>query len=126
VLGLVPVVMRVLICDDNADAADTLAMLLRAHGHDVKVFYDGGTCLNEALAWRPAIAFLDIGIPGITGYGIARQLRAKFGSKIVLVAITGYTRQEDRTVSFEAGFDMHLAKPVEPARLVAIAASASA
>jgi DNA-binding response OmpR family regulator len=118
--------MRVLICDDNADAADTLALLLRTHGHDVKVFYDGDSCLKEALDWGPSVAFLDIGLPGLTGYGVARHLRAKFGAKVLLVAVTGYTRAEDRTVSFEAGFDMHLAKPVEPERLVAIAARSSA
>ena len=117
--------MRVLICDDNEDAADTLAMLLRSHGHEVKTFYEGSSCLREALAWVPAIAYLDIGMPGVTGYGVARQLRAKFGATIFLVAVTGYDSMEDRTVSFEAGFDVHLAKPVKPERIVAIAAQPS-
>ena len=117
--------MKVLVCDDNVDGADTLAVLLRAHGHDVKVFYSGGTCLHEALRWKPAIAFLDIGLPDMTGYGVARQLRAKFGADIMLVAVTGYDSAEDRTVSAEAGFDMHLAKPVQLDRLVSIAATGS-
>lgn len=114
--------MKVLVCDDHADGADTLAVLLRSHGHDVKVFYTGGTCLREALEWKPAIAFLDIGLPDMTGYGIARQLRAALGADVMLVAVTGYDSVEDRTVSAEAGFDMHLAKPVQLDRLVSIAA----
>jgi CheY-like chemotaxis protein len=115
--------MKVLVCDDNVDGADTLAVLLRSHGHDVKVSYAGGTCLREALEWKPAIAFLDIGLPDMTGYGIARHLRANFGSDIMLVAVTGYDTTEDRTVSAEAGFDLHLAKPVQLDRLVSIAAT---
>src|SRR5688572_24025531 len=98
-------------------------MLLRSHGHDVKVFYNGGTCLREALEWKPAIAFLDIGLPDMTGYGVARQLRARLGADVMLVAVTGYDTTEDRTVSAEAGFDMHLAKPVQLDRLVTIAAT---
>jgi CheY-like chemotaxis protein len=117
--------MRVLVCDDNVDGADTLAVLLRAHGHEVKVFYEGGTCLREALEWKPAIAFLDIGMPDITGYAVARQLRAKFGADIALVAVTGYGTTEDRTVCFESGFDMHLVKPAQPDRIVSIAATRS-
>ena len=115
--------MKVLVCDDNADGADAVAVLLRSHGHDVKAFYAGGACLREALEWKPAIAFLDIGLPDMTGYGIARQLRAKFGADIKLVAVTGYDSTEDRTVSAEAGFDMHLAKPVQFDRLISIAAT---
>lgn len=115
--------MRVLVCDDNPDAADTLAVVLRLHGHDVRVFYEGRTCLREALEWKPAIAFLDIGMPGVTGHGVARQLRGTFGADILLVAVTAYGSTEDRTVSFESGFDMHLVKPVKMDRLVAIAAS---
>ncbi len=114
-----------MVCDDNADGADTLALLLRSHGHDVKVFYTGGACLREALDWKPAIAFLDIGLPDMTGYGVARQLRASFGADVLLVAVTGYDSTEDRTVSAEAGFDLHLAKPVELDRLVSIAAIGS-
>ena len=115
--------MKVLVCDDNVDGADTLALVLRSHGHDVKAFYTGGTCLHEALEWKPSIAFLDIGLPDMTGYGIARQLRAKFGADILLVAVTGYDSAQDRTVSAEAGFDMHLAKPAQLDRLVSIAAT---
>jgi len=117
--------MKVLVCDDNADGADTLAVLLRSHGHDVKVFYSGGECLRQALEWKPALAFLDIGLPDMTGYGVARQLRAAFGADVLLVAVTGYDSTEDRTVSAEAGFDMHLAKPVQLERLVSIAANGS-
>lgn len=117
--------MRVLVCDDNVDGADTLGMLLHSQGHEVKVFYEGGTCLREALDWKPAIAFLDIGMPDMTGYAVARQLRAKYGAEILLVAVTGYGTTEDRTVSFESGFDMHLVKPAQPDRIVSIAATRS-
>ena len=117
--------MRVMVCDDNVDGADTLGMLLRSQGHEVKVFYEGGTCLREALDWKPALAFLDIGMPDMTGYAVARQLRAKYGAEILLVAVTGYGTTEDRTVSFESGFDMHLVKPAQPDRIVSIAATRS-
>jgi two-component system, sensor histidine kinase len=115
--------MKVLVCDDNTDGADTLAVLLRSHGHDVRTFYAGGACLREALEWKPSIAFLDIGLPDMTGYGVARQLRVKFGADIMLVAVTAYDSPADRTVSAEAGFDMHLAKPVQFDRLISIAAT---
>lgn len=117
--------MRVLVCDDNVDGAETLGVLLRSHGHDVKVFYEGGTGLHEALEWKPAIAFLDIDMQDITGYAVARQLRAKYGAQITLVAVTGYGTTEDRTVSFESGFDIHLPKPAEPDRILSIAATRS-
>jgi DNA-binding response OmpR family regulator len=117
--------VKVLVCDDNVDGADMVGVLLRSHGHDVKVFYAGGACLREALEWKPAIAYLDIGLPDMTGFGVARQLRGKFGADILLVAVTGYDSTEDRTVSAEAGFDLHLAKPVHLDRLVSIAAAGS-
>lgn len=115
--------MRVLICDDNRDGADTLALLLRSHGHEVKTCYEGHSCLSDALKWKPVVAFLDIGMPRVTGHGVARKLRAAFGSDILLVAVTAYGSPQDRLVSFESGFDMHLAKPVEPDRILSIAAS---
>jgi len=77
------------------------------------------------LDWKPAVAFLDIGMPEMTGYGIARQLRARFGADILLIAVTGYDSAEHRTISAEAGFDMHLAKPVQLDQLVSIAATGS-
>ena len=114
--------MRVLVCDDNSDAADILAMVLRMHGHDVKVFYDGQGCLNEALEWKPSVAFLDIGMPRVDGYTLARQLRANLGATVLLVAVTAYTSAEATQASLEAGFDMHLPKPPVLDQIVRIAA----
>ena len=115
--------MRILVCDDNADAADTLRALLASDGHEVIALSDSRACLEKALAWVPEVAFLDVGMPGLTGYAVARQMRARFGRRILLVAVTAYGSQEDKTVAFEVGFDMHLVKPVQPAKLLAIAAN---
>jgi CheY-like chemotaxis protein len=117
--------MRVLVCDDNADAADTLALLLRAHGHDVKVFYEGRACVREALEWRPSVAFLDIEMPEISGYAVARQLRVALGAAVLLVAVTGYIGSDDKSASLEAGFDTHLTKPAPLDRVLTLAATAS-
>jgi CheY-like chemotaxis protein len=118
--------MRVLVCDDNADAPDTLAVALQMHGHDVKVFYDGQDCLNEALNWKPAVAFLDIGMPRINGYDMARQLRDALGPGILLVAVTAYNNARALNASREAGFDMHLPNLLLPSRGAAWNRNASA
>jgi two-component system, sensor histidine kinase len=115
--------MRILVCDDNADAAETLRALLASDGHEVIALRDSRVCLEKALEWVPEVAFLDVGMPGLTGYALARQIRARFGRRILLVAVTGYGSQEDKTVAFEVGFDMHLVKPVQPAKLLSIAAN---
>lgn len=114
--------MRILVCDDNADTAHTLAYLLKGDGHEVAVFHDGRDCLQRALEWRPDVAFLDLGLPSLSGFAVARRLRAQYGFDVVLVAVTGYGSSEDRTVSFESGFDVHLVKPVSLERIAAIAA----
>ena len=114
--------MRILVCDDNADAAETLRALLVSDGHEVVALRDSRACLDKALEWVPEVVFLDIGMPGLTGYAVARQIRARFGRRILLVAVTAYGSQEDKTVAFEAGFDMHLVKPVPPAKLLSVAA----
>jgi CheY-like chemotaxis protein len=112
--------MRVLVCDDNQDAADTLTLLLRTHGHEVKTAYQGDACLQVALEWRPQIAFLDIGMPDVSGFGVARRLRAELGAEIMLVAITGYASREDKQLANEAGFDLHMSKPADFSRVVAV------
>lgn len=110
---------RILVVDDNRDAAETLGRLLRHLGHKVEITYDGASCLTLARELRPDIAFIDIGLPGIDGYEVARQLRRQTESEqtTMLVAITGYGLQADRQRSANAGFDHHLVKPVDTAAL---------
>jgi PAS domain S-box-containing protein len=106
---------RVLVVDDNQDAADSLALLLRLLGQDVGTAYDGPTALAQAGEFRPELVFLDLGMPGMDGYEVARRLRRQPPSVgVVLVALTGWGQEEDRRRSSEAGFDHHLVKPVEP------------
>lgn len=105
---------RILIVDDNVDSAVSLALLLRLKLHDVRVAHDGRAALQEARSYRPEIIFLDIGLPGMDGYEVARGLRQGNGEeRMVLVAMTGYGQDEDRRRSQEAGFDGHLVKPVD-------------
>jgi PAS domain S-box-containing protein len=115
--------LRVLVVDDNVDAAATLGMLLEATGHVVEVEHDSHRALERARQQRPDVALLDIGLPEMDGNELARRLRAdpQTGA-IVLVAVTGYGQEQDRRAAFEAGFDHHLVKPVdmdELARLLA-------
>ncbi len=116
--------LRVLVVDDNVDQADSVALLLRASGHEVRVAYSGPAALEVAVAYRPDLVLMDIGLPGMDGYEVARHLRQQPGPKdAVLVAVTGYGRESDRQRSEEAGFDYHLVKPVSMPQLEAILAS---
>ncbi len=109
---------RLLVVDDNRDAADSLAMLLRLQGHEVRVAHDGPAALEMVKGYCPALVFLDIGMPGMDGYEVARRLRQQPGLENVrLAALTGWGQQEDRRRTAEAGFDHHLVKPVEPKAL---------
>ncbi|HET6576512.1 MAG TPA: response regulator [Fimbriiglobus sp.] len=111
--------LRVLLVDDNVDGADSLAALVRLAGHDARVAHDGPGALATAAAFRPQVVVLDIGLPGLSGYEVARRLRANLDlSGAVLVAVTGYGRDEDREQAREAGFDHHLVKPVDFAQLL--------
>jgi CheY-like chemotaxis protein len=106
---------RVLIVEDSDDARDALQLLLELDGHEVSVASDGPEALATALARAPDVALIDIGLPGFDGYELARRLRSTpQGSKMRLLALTGYSRPEDRTRVIEAGFDGHLVKPVDP------------
>jgi len=106
---------RILVVDDIADVADTLAMLLTATGHQTQVAYDGPNAITAARNFRPEVVLLDIGLPGMSGLGVAQQLRREFkGGQLLVVAVTGYDQPEDRWQSKEAGFDYHLVKPVSP------------
>ncbi|APR74880.1 Chemotaxis protein methyltransferase CheR [Minicystis rosea] len=103
--------LRVLIVDDNVDAATTLGELVRGEGHDVRLAHDGPTALVAAGEQRPEIVFLDIGLPGMDGYEVARRLRAAGPRAAKLVALTGYGQEADRKRAAEAGFAQHLVKP---------------
>src|SRR5262249_53580661 len=109
---------RVLIVDDNVDAAETLAVLVRLWGHEVRVAFTGPEALRIAEQFRPEIIVLDIGLPEINGYDVARRLRQHPGfAKAMLIALTGYGQEDDRRRSDEAGFDHHVTKPVLPEAL---------
>ncbi|MCW8195495.1 PAS domain S-box protein [Proteobacteria bacterium 005FR1] len=112
---------RVLLVDDNRDAADTLAMLLEAMGHHSEVAYSGEEGLQKAWQNPPDIIFLDIGLPGMDGYEVARRLRQDERSRdVTIVALTGYGQAQDRRCSQEAGFDEHLVKPVSTEELIGL------
>jgi PAS domain S-box-containing protein len=106
---------RLLVVDDNQDAANSLAMLLRLQGHEVRVAYSGAAALEMTKTYAPDVVFLDIGMPGMDGYEVARRLRQQAGLEdVVLAALTGWGQQEDRRRTAEAGFNHHLVKPPEP------------
>jgi CheY-like chemotaxis protein len=105
----------VLIIEDNPDARNALRALLEVWGHHVEVAEDGPRGFEAALAMRPDVVIVDIGLPGLDGYHVARGLRAALGEGgAFLVALTGYGQPDDRRRALEAGFDVHLVKPVDP------------
>jgi PAS domain S-box-containing protein len=110
---------RVLIADDNKDAADSLAMLLRMDGHDITVVHDGRQAMATIESFRAEIALLDIGMPGLNGYEVARHIRqGPLGSVITLIAVTGWGQASDKARAIAAGFNHHFTKPVEPDALI--------
>jgi CheY-like chemotaxis protein len=105
---------RILVVDDNRDAAESLAMLLELQGHDVAVAHDGHEAIAKAETETPEVVFLDIGMPRLNGYETARRMRERpWGRRMTLVALTGWGQDEDRQRTAEAGFEHHLTKPVE-------------
>jgi signal transduction histidine kinase/CheY-like chemotaxis protein len=111
---------RVLIADDNADLAESMAMLLRLEGHEVRVALDGSSALDLAEEFEPNAALLDIGMPGLNGYELARELRSRRnGNGLLLIAATGYGQPEDRVRTEAAGFDFHMVKPLDPQTVAA-------
>jgi CheY-like chemotaxis protein len=105
---------RILVVDDNADAAESLGLLLRFLGADVLVAHDGNEALEEFGDYDPAVVLLDIGMPGMDGYEVARHIRTRFPErKPALVALTGWGQENDRQRAREAGFDQHMIKPAE-------------
>ena len=109
---------RILLADDNVDFSSSLATLLRSLGHELLVAEDGLRALEAAPSFQPDFAFLDIGLPGLNGYALARALRANPATRAtVMVAVTGWGQERDRQLAQDAGFDHHLVKPVEPAKI---------
>jgi signal transduction histidine kinase len=126
--GVVPVTVgRVLIVDDNRDAADTVGMMMALVGVPFDTAYDGDEGLRRARELRPDLVLLDIGLPKLNGYDVARAIRGEpWGQSIKLVAMTGWGQESDRVRSLEAGFDLHLVKPVNPDRLIELVTKAPA
>jgi CheY-like chemotaxis protein len=108
---------RVLIVEDHPDGRESLRLLLCIWGFEVRVAEDGPQGVREALAWRPDIAVVDIGLPGLNGYEVAHRLREALDGHIRLVALTAWGRAEDRQRALDAGFDAHLTKPADLAEL---------
>jgi len=113
---------RVLVVDDNLDSADTMAELFRLWGYEVRTAHDGPAALACARSFRPNVVLLDVGLPGMDGYELARRLRAEGLAGDLLVSVTGYGQEEDRRKAEEAGFDHHLTKPVNPDTLMRLVA----
>ena len=111
---------RVLVVDDNEDAADSLATLLQVLGYTVRVAYDGPDAIVAADEFRPDAALLDIGLPKLSGYDIARHMRGSRGDEVLLVAITGWGQEDDRRKARDAGFDHHFTKPADFDLLMAL------
>jgi CheY-like chemotaxis protein len=106
---------RIVIADDNDDSAQSFAMLLSFSGHEVRIAHDGPEALNALRDFRPDIAFLDIGMPGLTGYEVAQAVRAEpWGRDVRLIAVTGWGQAEDKQRAHTAGFDRHMVKPIDP------------
>jgi CheY-like chemotaxis protein len=110
--------LRTLIVDDNRDAADSLAMLLRITGNEIRTAYDGLEALQAAKEFQPDVVLLDIGLPKMDGHEVAQQLRREpWGQRMCLIAVTGWSDEADRAKSRAAGFDHHLVKPLDTAHL---------
>ena len=109
--------LRVLVVDDNTDAADSVGMLLGAMGCSVRVVYDGLSALVAMADFNAAVILLDIGMPGMDGYETCRRIREKWGAHVVVVAITGWGQQSDKRSALQSGFDAHITKPADPIKL---------
>jgi DNA-binding response OmpR family regulator len=110
--------MRVLVVDDNVDAADSLALLLDAFDLEVATAHGGRAAVEVARSFAPDAVLLDLGLPDVGGLEVGRQLRQVLGEKVLLVAITAWGRPEDLRRTWEAGFDRHFLKPAEPGQVL--------
>jgi PAS domain S-box-containing protein len=116
-----PRTRRVLVVDDNVDAAESLSLLLQADGHQTELAHDGLAAVAAIGRFAPDIVLLDIGLPGLNGYEAAMRMRSQGGARPTLVALTGWGQPQDRVRAAQAGFDLHLTKPVDPAVIMALA-----
>ncbi|MEO8064030.1 MAG: response regulator [Pseudomonadota bacterium] len=114
---------RILVADDNIDAGESLAMLLRLDGHEVELAANGTDALELFERMLPEVAILDIGMPGLNGYEVARCIRGNGHMDALLIAVTGWGQDADKARAAEAGFDHHFTKPVEPAALIELLGS---
>lgn len=113
--------LRILVADDERDQAMTLALLLADEGHEVREVYRGSEVLRAVRDFDPDVALIDIGMPGMTGYDAAREIRQVLsGTRPLLIAVTGWKQSSDRILAKLAGFDHHLAKPFDPQTLLAL------
>lgn len=109
---------RILVADDDQDSAESLAMLFQMMGHDVRSALNGLEAVDVAANFRPDLIVLDIGMPGLNGYEVCRRIRQQpWAQAVVIAALTGWTRDEDKDRSQEAGFDHYLVKPIDPQAL---------
>jgi CheY-like chemotaxis protein len=106
---------RILVVDDNRDAAESTGTMLRMMGNEVRTAHGGLQAIDEAATFRPDVILLDIGMPGLNGYDAARRIREQdWGKSMVLVALTGWGQEDDKRKALQAGFDHHFTKPVDP------------
>jgi CheY-like chemotaxis protein len=118
--------LRILVVDDNVDSAESLSLLLQMEDHVVRVAHSGPAAVETALAFRPEVLLLDLGLPQMDGYEVARRLREQGELRgMVVVAVTGYGEESDRQRSRQAGFDFHLVKPVDWGKLERILTTAA-
>lgn len=118
--------LRIVVADDDRDAVVTLATILQHEGHEVREVYRGSEVLQMVRDFDPDAALIDIGMPGMTGYDVAREIRHLFGKRPTLIAVTGWKKTSDKILAQIAGFDHHLAKPFEPDALLALLAQVPA
>lgn len=116
-----PASRKILVVDDNRDAADSLAAILRVEGHDARAAYSGAEAVRLAEEMKPDAVLLDIQMPEMSGYDVARALRDyRRGVRAVIVAVTAYGQESDKLAARQAGFHHHITKPVDPARVLEI------
>jgi two-component system OmpR family response regulator len=111
---------RVVCVDDNRDVAESLVLLLSLVGFEARAYHDGSTALSEAATFRPHAGVLDLNMPGMSGYELARRLRELFGPRLFLMAVTAVGDPDADRRAAEAGFDLRLTKPADPAQLLAV------
>jgi CheY-like chemotaxis protein len=119
-------VFRILVIDDDRDTAETTARFLETFGHDVRIALNGYQAIEIACSLQPGHVLLDLALPGLDGYQVAARLRQELAGPLVIIAVTGYGREEDRQLSRQAGIDHHLLKPIDLSALLSLLSSSRA